>query len=126
MELLLKNFDHTLALAILIPLSIVGASSALRMACVICSLKPIEFLPAAAVVIVSLAANLGLRIVLQSNGYTIDLGAQVLLALLTTALIIAISVRTSVFSAMAVTITQAFLFSLMALGLNAFSQVMLT
>lgn len=126
MELLLQNFDRTLALAILIPFSLVGAASALRMACVICSLKPIEFLPAAAVVIVSVAFNLGLRIVLQSNDYTIGFGGQILLALLTTALIIAISVRTNVFSAMAVTITQAFLFGLMYLGLNAFSQVMLT
>jgi hypothetical protein len=69
-------------------------------------------------------ANFALRILLNHNQLSLNLASQFLLALLTSAVIISVSVRTSIASAIAVTITQVFLCGLIAFGLNEASQVM--
>ena len=125
MENLLRSSDPMLIGTVLLPLALVGAAWALRMACAICAVRVPDFAPAATVVVVSIVANLGLRIAWNSAGLSFGISSQLLLMLLATALIVAISVRTSMFSAMAVTITQIFLCGLMYFGLSEVSQAML-
>ena len=124
MENLLRSLDPLLIGTIVLPLGLIGAAWALRMACAICSVRAPDFVPAASVVVVSLVANFGLRIILNHNNLALGLGSQLLLVLLTSAVIISISVRTTIASALAVTITQVFLCGLMAFGLNEVGQAM--
>lgn len=125
MEKLLGSLDPMLIGMILLPLAVVSAAWSLRMACAICAVRVPDFLPAAAVVVVSVALNLALRIFLNFNHMSLGLGSQLLLVLLATSLIIAMSVRTNITSALAVTITQVFLCGLMYVGLNHVGQVIL-
>jgi len=124
-ENLLRSLDPLFLGTILLPLGLVGAAWSLRMACAICAVRVPDFVPAATVVVVCIAVNLASRMFLHHNDWSLGLGSQLLLMLLATALIIAMSVRTSVFSALAVTITQVFLCGLMYFGLNEVGQAML-
>jgi hypothetical protein len=81
--------------------------------------------PAAAVVIVVLAVNLLLRIGINHYDMTLGLFNQGLLALLTSALVVALSVRTSIASALAITVTQVFLCGLVYFGLQSVGHAML-
>ena len=124
MDTLLRGWDPVLIGTIVLPLGLIGAAWSLRMACAICAVRIPDFMPAAAVVVVCVVANLALRIGLHTNDLSLGLTSQLLLMLLVTALIVAMSVRTSVFSALAVTITQVFLCGLMYFGLTEVSQAM--
>ena len=119
---LLSHWDPLSIGTILLPLGLVGAAWSLRVACAICAVRIPDFLFAAAVVVVSITVNLALRMILHHHDLSLGLSSQLLLMLLATALIIATSVRTSVPSALAVTITQVFLCSLMVFGLNEVGQ----
>lgn len=125
MEHLLQSWDPLTIAVILFPLGLIGAAFALRMACAICSEKVPDFVPAAIVVVVALTANLVLRIALNHNDMTLGTGSQLLLTLLTSALIISFSVRTSIASALAITVTQVFLCGIMYLGISEVSHAML-
>lgn len=125
MESLLRHCDPIVVGTILLPLAVTAAAWSLRMACAICAVRVLDFFPAAAVVVVSILANFGLRILFQSNDLPLELTTQLLVMLLTTAVIVAISVQTTVFSAVAVTITQVFLCGLMYFGVSEVSQVIL-
>ena len=125
MENLLQGMDPLVIGTIALPLGVVGAAWALRMACAICAVRVPDFAPAAAVVVVSIAVNLGLRMILKHNDMSLGLGSQLLLVLLTSALIISLSVRTSIASALAVTITQVFLCGLFYFGLSEVTRAML-
>ncbi len=125
MESLLHSLDPILVGTVVLPLGLIGAAWALRMACAICSVRVPDFVPAATVVVVSIVANIGLRMILTHNHLSLGLGSQLLLVLLSSALIISISVRTTIASALAVTITQVFLCGLMIFGLSEASQVVL-
>lgn len=124
MENTLRSLDPLLIGTIILPLGLIGAAWALRMACAICSVRVPDLIPAASVVVVSMVANFGLRMILNHNHLALGLGSQLLLILLTSALIISFSVRTTIASALAVTITQVFLCGLMAFGLNEATQAM--
>ena len=121
---LLRSLDPLVIGMIVLPLALVGAAWALRMACAICSVRVPEFVPAATAVVVCLVANFGLRILLKYNHLSLSIASQFLLVLLTSAVIVSISIRTSIASAIAVTITQVFLCGLIAYGLNEVSQSM--
>jgi len=123
-ENLIRSFDPLLIGTIVLPLGLVGAAWALRMACAVCSVRVPDFVPAASVVVVILVANFGLRIVLNHNHLALGLGSQLLLVLLTSALIISFSIRTTIASALAVTITQVFFCGLIVFGLSQASQAM--
>jgi len=125
MESYLRSFDPLLLGMVGLPLVLAGAAWALRMACAICSVRVPDFVPAATVVIVILVTNFGLRILLNHNHLVLGLGSQLLLVLLTSALVISFSVRTTIASALAVTITQVFLCVLMVFGLSRVSDAML-
>jgi len=119
---LLGSLSPLLIGTILLPLGVIAAAWSLRMACAICAVRVPDFLPAAAVVVVSVASNLALRMLLNHNNLSLGLGSQLLLVLLATSLIIAISVRTNITSALAVTITQVFLCGLLLVGVNEVGQ----
>lgn len=125
-EKLLSSLDPLLIGTIILPLGLVASAWALRMACAVCAVKVPDFLTAVAVVVVSLVANFGLRILLNHNDMALGLGSQLLLILLTSAVIIAFSVRTSIASALAVTITQVFFCGLMYFGATEVGQALLT
>ena len=124
MENLLRSLDPLAIGTIVLPLALVGAAWALRTACALCSERVPDFVPAASVVVVSIAANFGLRILLNHNHLSLGLGSQLLLIWLSSAIIISISVRTTIASALAITVTQVFLCGLIVFGLNEASQVM--
>ncbi len=125
MENLLRSSDPVVIGTILLPLAVAAAAWSLRMASAICAVRVLDFLPAAAVVVVSILTNFGLRILFQSNAMPLGLTTQLLVMLLTTAVIVAVSVRTTIFTAAAVTITQIFLCGLMYFGVSQVSQAML-
>jgi len=82
-ENLLRSLDPLLIGTIVLPLGLIGAASALRMACAICSVRVPDFVSAATVVVVNLVANFGLRMILNHNHLSLGLGSQLLLVLLT-------------------------------------------
>ena len=125
MEILLQSLGPLAAAALLLPLGLCGAAWALRMACAICTVRVPEFAPATAVVVVCVMVNLGLRMMLHHNGLALGLTSQLLLVLLASATIISFSVRMSIASALAVTITQAFLCGVMAFSINQVGSAML-
>ena len=118
MEHLLRGLDPFVVVLIVFPLALFGASWALQMACSICSARVPDPGPAAATVIVCIVANLGIRMTLNANDLSLGLGSQILLALLTSSLILSFSIRTSISSALAITVTQVFLSGVMYYGLN--------
>ena len=125
MENLLRTMDPLLIGSILMPLTIIVGTWALRMACAICTVPVPDFLPAAAVVVVTVVANFGVRLVLNHNDLALGLGSQLLLILLTSATVISLSVRTSIASAIAVTIAQIFFCGVVYFGVNEAAQAML-
>jgi len=124
-ENMLRHWDPLVIGTVLLPLGVVAAAWSLRMACAVCAVRVPDFMPAAAVVVVCISVNFALRMFLHQQDLSLGLVSQLLLMLLATALIIAMSVRTSVCSALAVTITQVFICGLMYFGLSEVSQAML-
>ena len=125
MENYLRPWDPLVIGTIILPLGLVATAWALRMACAVCSVRVPDFMPAAAVVVVTITVNLALRMFLHYHQLSLGLGSQLLLMLLATSLIVAISVRTSICSALAITIIQAFICGLAYFGMSEVSQAML-
>lgn len=126
MENLLRGLDPLVVVVIVVPLGLFGASWALQMACSICSVRRPDAGPSAAAVLVSIIVYVGLRMGLNVNDLSlVGEASQILLALLSTTLIVAYSVRTNICNALAVTVTQVFLFGVMYYGLNEVCNTMM-
>ncbi|MEM8944737.1 MAG: hypothetical protein AAGD11_06090 [Planctomycetota bacterium] len=125
MEKLLHELDPLVVSTVVMPVALLAAAWALRMACAVCSVKVPDLMTAAAVVVVIMAANFGLRLGLGYHEMSLNLGSQLLLVLLISALVVSFSVRTSIASALAVTITQVFLCGALYVGVTEFGRALL-
>lgn len=122
MDSFLADLDPVVIGSVVLPLGLVAAAWLLRLACSVCSVREPDFMTAAAIIVVVVMANFGLRIALNHNDLALGIGSQLLLVLLTTATIISLSVRTSIASAIAVTITHVFFCGVMYFGLSEVGQ----
>lgn len=125
METILREFDPLVIGTVVLPVALFISAWALRMACAVCAVEVPDFLRAAAVVMIAVSANFGLRLALNFNGMSLNLGSELLLALLTSAVIISLTVRTSIASALAVTITQVFLCGAIYVGATELGRMLL-
>lgn len=122
MDSFLADLDPVVVGSVVLPVGLVASAWLLRLACAVCSVREPDFMTAAAIVVVVVIANFGLRIALNHNELALGLGSQLLLVLLTTATIISFSVRTSIASAIAVTITHVFFCGATCFGLSEVGQ----
>jgi hypothetical protein len=107
------NFDVLWALAALVPLVLAAAAWSLQMSCGFCSVEPPEFWHAVITVVVTAFVNVILRFVLQVNDYGTGLGPQYVMPAMASAIVIAIMLPTSPFTATTITIVQVILCALM-------------
>jgi hypothetical protein len=107
------NFDVLWALAALVPLVLAAAAWSLQMSCGFCSVEPPEFWHAVITVVVTAFVNVILRFVLQMNDYGAGLGPQYVMPAMASAIVIAIMLPTSPFTATTITIVQVILCALM-------------
>lgn len=107
------NFDILWALAALVPLVVAAAAWSLQMSCGFCSVEPPEFWHAVTTVVVTAFVNVILRFVLQMNDFGTGLGPQYVMPAMASAIVIAIMLPTSPFTATTITIVQVVLCALM-------------
>jgi hypothetical protein len=107
------NPDVLWALAALVPLVLAAAAWSLQMSCGFCSVEPPEFWHAVITVVVTAFVNVILRFVLQMNDYGGGLGPQYVMPAMASAIVIAIMLPTSPFTATTITIVQVILCALM-------------
>ncbi len=125
MDSLFTNLDPVVVGAVVMPLGLVASAWLLRMACAVCSVRVPDFMTSAAVIVVVVVANFALRIALNHHDMALGLGSQLLLVLLTSATIVSISVRTTIASAIAVTITHVFFCGITYFGVSEVGQALL-
>lgn len=120
----LSGLDPVVIGTVVLPVGLVAAAWTLRMACAVCAVRVPDFMTAAAVIVVAVVSNIGIRIALNHNDMALGMGSQLLLVLLSSATIVSLSVRTSIASAIAVTITQVFFTGLLYFGATEIGQML--
>ncbi len=121
----LRDLDPTFVLIVLVPLAAATAAWALRVACSVCSVESPDFWHSVLAVVIICVANIVLRFWLKVSHVPTGIGPQVVAPLVTTALVIAMSVRTGPLSACKVTFVHGMLCGLIYCMVTAMGKVLI-
>ncbi len=121
----LYNLDAPLFWAVLILIGIVVAAWSLRIACRICSVDPPDFLPAVVAMIVVCVANALWNYYLQISHIHPSLGTHLVVPLILTVVLLAMSLSTGLGSALMIASVQSFICGAFYLALTIFDGLVL-
>ena len=106
MNTLLCQFDSGLVLTVTVPLGVAFAAWLLRMSCGLCAVKVPDYWHAVLVILFLGIVNIVLRFWLNVTNVPSDISSQFIVPMAATALVMAISLRTSPLAALRVTLVQ--------------------
>jgi len=123
MNTLLGQFDSGLVLMVSVPLGIVFAAWLLRMSCGMCAVKVPDFWHAVLVILFLGIVHITLRFWLNVTNVPSDMSSQFIVPMAATALVMAISLRTSPLAALRVTLVQGALCGVLYFGVALFGMM---
>lgn len=113
----LREHHETLELLLGVPAALLVAAWTLQIACEFCTVSRPPLWHAISIVIVGVAMNIALRYFLPVMGFSPGFATEALAALLTSAMVIVVSVRTGPFTAVTIVVVQAVLCGVIYSGL---------
>lgn len=125
MAQMFHDIDPAIVLAVLLPLGALAAGWALQVACRVCSVEPPDFWQSVLAVVIICVSNIVLRFWLRVSEAPTDFGTQIVAPAITTALVIAMSIRTGPFAAFKVTCTHGVLCGLIYCAASAMGKVLI-
>ena len=125
MAQMLHDIDPTFVLAVLLPLGALTAGWALQVACNICSVEPPDFWQSVLTVVIICVSNIVLRFWLRVTEAPADLSTQIFAAAITTALVIAMSIRSGPLAALKVTLVHGVLCGLIYSAVTVMGNAMI-
>ncbi|MCA9234474.1 MAG: hypothetical protein KDA44_03335 [Planctomycetales bacterium] len=117
MTLLLREINPIWVLLFGVPAAILIAAWALQIACEFCTVERPRYWHAVTIVIVGAATNIALRYFLPIMGFGTGFDTETIAALLTTAMVLAVSVGTGPFTAVTIVVVQAALCGVIYTGI---------
>ena len=125
MAQVLSDLNPIFLLAVLLPLGVLITGRALQAACRVCSVKPPDFWHSVLTVVMICISNIVLRFWLGVSEVPADFGTQFVAPAVITALVIAISIRTSPLAAFNVTLVHGVLCGLIYCVANVMGKVVI-
>ncbi|MCH8840304.1 MAG: hypothetical protein IH831_06430 [Planctomycetes bacterium] len=125
MAQVLSDLNPTFVLAVLLPLGVLITGRALQVACRVCSVEPPDFWHSVLAVVMICVSNIVLQFWLRVTEAPADFSTQILAPAVTTAIVIAMSIRTGPLAALKVTFVHGVLCGLIYCVANVMGKVLI-